>query len=87
LESITKVICIKNTLEIEDEILVNDMVQVGKIYDMQRILYTDDQELGNSWDLWNCYIYDGDNIWRLPLDFFEPLDEWRNKKINNILEN
>ena len=81
--NLEKVICIKNTLEIEDEILVNDMVQVGKIYDMSRILYTDE----NSWDLWNCYIYDGDNIWRLPLEFFEPLDEYRSKKINNILEN
>ena len=50
---------------------------------MSRILYTDE----NSWDLWNCYIYDGDNIWRLPLEFFEPLDEYRSKKINNILEN
>ena len=81
--NLEKVICIKNTLEIDDEILVNDMVQVGKIYDMARILYTDE----NSWDLWNCYIYDGENIWRLPLEFFEPLDEHRNKKINNILEN
>jgi hypothetical protein len=81
--NLEKVICIKNTLEIEDEILVNDMVKVGKIYDMSRILYTDE----NSWDLWNCYIYDGDNIWRLPLEFFEPLDEYRSKKINNILEN
>jgi hypothetical protein len=81
--NIEKVICIKNTLEIDDEILVNDMVQVGKIYDMERILYTDE----NSWDLWNCYIYDGNNIWRLPLEFFEPLDEYRSKKINNILEN
>jgi hypothetical protein len=81
--NLEKVICIKNTLEIEDEILVNDMVQVGKIYDMSRILYTDE----NSWDLWNCYIYDGDNIWRLPLEFFEPLDEYRSKKIDNILEN
>jgi hypothetical protein len=83
--NLEKVICIKNTLEIGDEILVNDMVQVGKIYDMQRILYTDVEY--NSWDLWNCYIYDGDNIWRLPLEFFEPLDEYRSKKINNILEN
>lgn len=83
MRNIEKVICIKNTLEIDDEILVNDMVQVGKIYDMERILYTDE----NSWDLWNCYIYDGNNIWRLPLEFFEPLDEYRSKKINNILEN
>lgn len=85
MQSITKVICIKNTLEIDDELLVNDMVQIGKIYDMQRIYYNDIED--NSWDLWNCYIYDGDNIWRLPLEFFEPLDEYRSKKINNILEN
>ena len=83
MESINKVICIKNTFDVDDEILVNDMVQVGKIYDMQRILSTDVEY--NSWDLWNCYIYDGDNIWRLPLDFFEPLNEWREKQINKIL--
>jgi hypothetical protein len=82
LESISKVICVKNTIEVDDEVLVNDMVQVGKIYDMERILYTDE----NAWDLWNCYIYDGENIWRLPLEFFESLDEYRNKKINNILK-
>jgi hypothetical protein len=80
--NIEKVICIKNTLDVGDEVLVNDMVQVGKIYDMERILYTDE----NSWDMYNCYIYDGENIWRLPLEFFETLDEYRNKKINNILE-
>ena len=83
MESINKVICIKNTFDVDGEILVNDMVQVGKIYDMQRILSTDVED--NSWDLWHCYIYDGDNIWKLPLDFFEPLNEWREKQINKIL--
>ena len=82
---IKKVICVKNTIEIEDEEdIVSDIVQIGKIYDMERILYTDD----NSWDLWECYIYDDSGYtWRLPLNFFELLDEYRNKKINNILDN
>ena len=83
MQSITKVICIKNTIEFEDDVIVSDLVHIGKMYDMQRILCTDE----NTWDLWNCYIYDDGNIWRLPLEFFEPLDEYRNKKIDNILEN
>lgn len=83
MEGITKVICVKNTIHTDDDVIVNDMVHIGKVYDMQRILYTDE----NSWDLWNCYIYDEGNIWRLPLEFFEPLDEYRNKKIDNIFDN
>lgn len=82
---IRKVICVKNTIKIEyEEDIVSDIVQIGKIYDMQRIYYTDD----NSLDLWDCYIYDDNRYtWRLPLEFFELLDEYRNKKINNILDN
>lgn len=78
-----KVICIKNTIEIENDVIVSDMVEIGKIYDMERIIYGDD----NSFDLYDCLIYDNDNIhiWRLPLNFFEPLDEYRNRIIDNIL--
>lgn len=81
MQNISKVICVRNTHEQSG--LVSTLIQVGKVYDMQRILYTDE----NAWDLWNCYIYDNDNIWTLPLEFFESLDEYRDKKINNILVN
>lgn len=80
--NIEKVICITTTLVVDgEEPITYDQVEVGKIYDMKRILDTDE----NSWDMWNCYIYDRGLTWRLPLHFFEPLDEYRNKKINNIL--
>jgi len=77
-----KVMCIKNTIEFENDVIVSDMVEVGKIYDMEHIIYGDD----NSFDLYDCLIYDNDNIWRLPLNFFEPLDEYRSRIIDNILE-
>lgn len=37
--------------------------------------------------IYGIVIYDNDNIWTLPLEFFESLDEYRDKKINNILVN
>ena len=80
LDNIQKVICIKNTREIDGEIFVENRLQVGKIYDMQRILYTDD----NSWDLWNCYIHDRE-VFIVPLDFFEYLEQWRDKQLNILL--
>jgi hypothetical protein len=76
-----KVICIKNTKEIDGEIFVDNRLQIGKIYDMQRILYTDD----NSWNLWDCHIYDNDNVLVASLDFFEHLDQWRDKQLNKII--
>jgi hypothetical protein len=80
LDNIQKVICIKNTREIDGEVFTEDRLQVGKIYDMQRILYTDD----NTWNLWDCYIHDGE-IFIVPLDFFEHLDEWRDKQLNKVI--
>lgn len=76
-----KVICIKNTREIDGETFVENRLQVGKIYDMERILYTDD----NSWDLWNCYIHDGETF-TVSLDFFEHLEQWRDKQLNKIID-
>lgn len=76
-----KVICVKNTREIDGEIFKVDNLKIGTIYDMERILYTDD----NSWDLWDCYIYDNDDILIVSLDFFENLENWREKQIDNLL--
>jgi len=75
-----KVICIKNTKEIDGEVFVDNRLQVGKIYDMEGIFYPDD----NSWNLWDCYIYDGE-VFIVPLDFFEYLDQWRDKQIDKII--
>jgi hypothetical protein len=76
-----KVICVKNTREIDGEIFKVNNLKIGTIYDMERILYTDD----NSWDLWDCYIYDNDDILIVSLDFFENLENWREKQIDNLL--
>ena len=76
-----KVICIKNTREIDGEIFVENRLQVGKMYDMQRILYTDD----NTWNLWDCYIHDGE-VFIVSLDFFEYLDQWRDKQLSKIID-
>ncbi len=75
-----KVICIRNTREIDGETFVENRLQVGKIYDMQRILYTDD----NTSNLWDCYIHDVE-VFIVPLDFFEYLDQWRDKQIDSII--
>ncbi len=77
-----RVICVKNCTE---DNIVFDMVQIGKQYDMARIRLVDDE--GNMYpDDYNCYIYEGLNTWRVPLELFESLDEHREKKIDSIIE-
>lgn len=76
-----RVICVKNCTE---DNIVFDMVQIGKQYDMARIRLVDDE--GNIYPSDECYIYEGLNTWRVPLELFESLDEHREKKIDSIIK-
>ena len=77
-----RVICVKNCTE---DNIVFDMVQIGKQYDMARIRLVDNE--GNMYpEHYNCYIYEGLNTWRVPLELFELLDEHREKKIDSIIK-
>lgn len=76
-----RVICVKNCTE---DNIVFDMVQIGKQYDMARIRLVDDE--GNIYPDDYCYIYEGLNTWRVPLELFELLDEHREKKIDSIIK-
>jgi hypothetical protein len=79
-----RVICVKNYIIYEGEKIVYDMVQIGKQYDMAHIRLVDDE--GNIYPSDECYIYEGLNTWKVPLIFFEDLDEYRNRKIDNIIK-
>lgn len=78
-----RVICVRNqTIE---RGLLYDMVQVGKQYDMARIRLVDYE--GNMYpDNTYCYIYEGSSYFRVPLELFELVDEYRNKKIDSIIK-
>ena len=81
-----KVICIKNTIDFEDDFIVSDLVTIGEIYESEPIIYLDDGE--KSYDLWNVYIHSNttDDIWSCPIDFFMYLDQWRSQQIDKIIE-
>jgi hypothetical protein len=81
-----KVICIKNTIEFDDDIIISDLVNIGEIYESEAIVYQENGE--KSYDLWNVYIHSNttDDIWSCPIDFFMDLDEWRLQQIDKIIE-
>lgn len=79
-----RVICVKNYIIHEGEKIFYDLVQVGKQYDLARIRLVDDD--GNIYPSDECYIYEGLNTWKVPLEFFEDLDKYREKKIDSIIK-
>ena len=81
-----KVICIKNTIDVEDDdFIISDLVTIGEIYESEPIIYLDDGE--KSYDLWNIYIHSNttDDIWSCPIDFFMDLNDWRTQQIDKII--
>jgi hypothetical protein len=82
-----KVICIKNTIEFEDDdFITSDLVNIGEIYESEPIIYHDNGQ--KSYDLWNVYIKSNttDDIWSCPVSFFMDLDQWRSQQIDKIIE-
>ena len=81
-----KVICIKNTIDVEDDDkIISDLVKIGEIYESEPIIYLDNGE--KSYDLWNIYIHSNttDDIWSCPIDFFMDLNDWRTQQIDKII--
>jgi hypothetical protein len=82
-----KVICIKNTIEFEDDdFITSDLVTIGEIYESEPIIYYDNGK--KSYDLWNVYIKSNttDDVWSCPNGFFMDLDQWRSQQIDKIIE-
>jgi hypothetical protein len=85
-----KVMCINNTRYYgEEDKITYDQVKVGKVYYMKYIRIDDFG--GQSWDLQDCHIYINKyidapvrRVLRLPIDFFVPIEEYRESKLKQL---